>query len=54
MSSANAPSDTSNEERAMDAIRRRARELADQAPPFTAEQMVLLKAVFSHRAGGGR
>ena len=36
------------------AIHRRARELADQAPPFTAEQMVLLKAVFSHRTGGGR
>ena len=35
------------------AIHRRARELADQAP-LTAEQMVLLKAVFSHREGGGR
>ena len=43
MSSANAPSDTSNEERAMDAIRRRAHELADQAPPFTPERMVLLR-----------
>jgi hypothetical protein len=29
-----------------------ARERADQAPP-TSEQMVLLKAVFSHRSGGG-
>ena len=36
------------------AIHRRARELADQAPPLTSEQMVLLKAVFSHREDGGR
>ena len=35
------------------AIQRRARELADQAPPLTSEQMVLLKAVFSHPSGGG-
>ena len=34
-----------------EAIRRRARELADQAPPLTHEQVVLLKAVFSHRRG---
>jgi hypothetical protein len=53
MSSANAPSDESNEEGAMYAIRRRARELADQAPPLTSEQLVLLKAVFSHRKDGG-
>jgi hypothetical protein len=53
MSTANAQSETSNEERAVDAIRRRARELADEAPPLTSEQMVLLKAVFSHRSGGG-
>ena len=32
------------------AIHLRARELADQAP-LTPEQMVLLKAVFSHRSG---
>jgi hypothetical protein len=36
------------------AIHRCARELADQGPAVTAEQMVLLKAVFSHRADGGR
>ena len=53
MSTANVPSDTPNEDRAMDAIRRRARELADQAPPLTPEQMVLLKAVFRHQSGGG-
>jgi hypothetical protein len=51
MSTANAQSETSNEERAMDAIRRRARELADDAPPLTSEQMVLLKSVFSHQSG---
>ena len=34
-----------------EAIHRRARDLADQAP-LTGEQMVLLKAVFSHRSGG--
>ena len=36
-----------------EAIQQRARELADLAPPLTPEQMVLLKAVFSHRSGGG-
>ena len=30
------------------------RERADLAPPLTSEQMVLLKAVFSHRKHGGR
>ena len=54
MSTANVPSDTPNEDRALDAIRRRARELADQGPAFTAEQMILLRAVFSHRGDGGR
>ena len=37
-----------------EAIHRRTRELADQAPPLTSDQMVLLKAVFSHRKDGGR
>ena len=36
------------------AIHRRPRELADQGPAVTAEQMVLLNAVFSHRKDGGR
>ena len=36
------------------AIQPRARELADQGPAFTAEQMILLRAVFSDREGGGR
>jgi hypothetical protein len=54
MSTANVPSDTPNEDRALDAIHRRARELADLAPPLTSEQMVLLKSVFSHRTDGGR
>ena len=54
MSTANVPSETLNEDRALDAIRRRARELADQGPAVTAEQMVLLNAVFSHRKDGGR
>ena len=44
---------TTSEKPARQAIERRARELADQAPPLTAEQMVLLKAVFSHTSGGG-
>jgi hypothetical protein len=51
MSTANVPPDTPNEDRALDAIHRRARELADQAPPLTSEQMVLLRAVFSHPLG---
>ena len=37
-----------------EAIQQRARELADQGPAFTAEQMILLRAVFSHRGDGGR
>ena len=44
---------TTSEKPARQAIERRARELADQAPPLTAEQVVLLKAVFGHRSGGG-
>ena len=35
------------------AIHRRARELADQASPLNAQQIVLLKAVFRQRSGGG-
>ena len=53
MSTANVPSDTPNEDRALDAIHRRTRELANQAPPLTSEQMVLLKAVFRQESGGG-
>jgi hypothetical protein len=53
MSTASASLGTSIEERATDAIRRRARELADQAPALTAKQMTLLRAVFSHGSGGG-
>ncbi len=37
-----------------EAIHRRARELADQGAAFTAEQMILLRAVVSHRGDGGR
>ena len=37
-----------------EAILRRPRELADHGPAVTAEQMVRLKAVFSHLEGGGR
>jgi hypothetical protein len=36
-----------------EAIQQRARELADQALPLTSEQMVLLKAIFSHTSRGG-
>jgi len=36
-----------------EAIQQRARELADEAPPLTSEQMVLLKSVFSHQSGEG-
>jgi hypothetical protein len=36
------------------AIQQRARELADQAPPLNALQIVLLTAVFGYREGGGR
>ena len=50
MSTANVPSDTPNEDRALDAIRRR----ADQAPALAPEQLVLLKLVFGHRGDGGR
>jgi hypothetical protein len=35
-------------------IRRLARELADQPPPLTAEQMVLLRQIFDHAENGGR
>jgi hypothetical protein len=34
------------------AIRRRAQELADQAPPLSARQVLLLRAIFANRAGG--
>ena len=44
---------TASEKPVRAAIEQRARELADQAPPLTSEQVVLLKAVFSHRSGGG-
>ena len=43
----------SSENGVPEAIQQRARELADQAPPLTSEQLVLLKAVFSHTSGGG-
>ena len=36
------------------AIRRRAKELADQAPPLTAQQVLLLRSIFANRAGGDR
>ena len=36
------------------AIPRLARELADQPPPLTAEQMVLLRRIFDHAENGGR
>lgn len=36
-----------------EAIQQRARELADLAPPLTSEQMILLRAVFRQRSGGG-
>jgi hypothetical protein len=38
----------------MAAIRRRAKELADQAPSPTAQQVVLLRSIFANRAGGDR
>ena len=47
------PSDKLSEDRVRAAIQQRARELADDAPALTTEQMVLLRAVFSHRSGGG-
>ena len=47
------PSDELSEDRVRAAIQQRARELADLAPPLTSEQMVLLKAVFSHTSRGG-
>jgi hypothetical protein len=34
------------------AIRRRAKELADQAPPLTAQQILLLRSIFANQAGG--
>jgi len=36
-----------------EAIQQRARDLADLAPPLTSEQLILLKAVFSHTSRGG-
>jgi hypothetical protein len=36
----------------MAAIRRRAQELADKAPPLTAQQLLLLRAVLANPAGG--
>jgi len=36
-----------------EAIHRRTRELADQAPPLTPEQLALLEVVFRHESGGG-
>ena len=39
--------------RVREAIQQCARELADLAPPLTGEQVVLLRAVFSHQSGGG-
>ena len=47
------PSDGLSEDQVRAAIEQRARELADQAPPLTSEQMILLKAVFSHQSGEG-
>ena len=47
------PLDGRLENRLPEAIQQRARELADQAPPLTSEQLVLLKAVFSHTSRGG-
>ena len=34
------------------AIRRRAQELADQAPPLTPQHVLTLRAVIANRAGG--
>jgi hypothetical protein len=34
------------------AIRNRAQELADQAPPLTAQQILLLRFIFANRTGG--
>jgi hypothetical protein len=45
--------DGRSEDRVRAAIEQRARELADQAPQLTAEQVFLLRAVFNHRSGGG-
>ena len=47
------PSDALSEDQVRAAIQERARELADLAPPLISEQMILLKAVFSHTSGGG-
>jgi hypothetical protein len=46
--------DTRIDDKTIAAIQRRARELADQAPPLTAQQVLLLRAVFAKRAGGDR
>ena len=43
---------TASDKQVRHAIEWRAREVADHAAPLTAEQMVLLKAVFGHRSGG--
>lgn len=40
------------DEQTMDSILRRARELADHAPPLTSAQIVRLQSIFADRAGG--
>ena len=47
------PSGALSQDQVRAAIEQRARELADLAPPLTGEQVVLLRAVFSHQSGGG-
>jgi hypothetical protein len=48
------PVDDNADAEVMTAILRRAKVLADAAPPLTSQQVLLLRSIFANRAGGVR
>jgi hypothetical protein len=46
--------DRTGDAEAMTAVLRRAKVLADAAPPLTSQQVLLLRSIFANRAGGDR
>lgn len=48
------PVDDNDDAEVMTAILRRAKVLADAAPPLTSQQVLLLRSIFANRAGGVR
>lgn len=48
------PEHSGRDQEKLASIRRRAKELADQAPPLTSQQVLLLRSIFANRAGGLR